>query len=44
MWDRSTLKPLQTLEGHGGGINAISVVDSMLISGASDKTLKVIRK
>eukprot|EP00026_Physarum_polycephalum_P005978 Phypoly_transcript_06017.p1 GENE.Phypoly_transcript_06017~~Phypoly_transcript_06017.p1 ORF type:complete len:369 (+),score=18.19 Phypoly_transcript_06017:236-1342(+) len=40
VWDRHTHKPLHTLEGHTGGVNAISVVDNIFISGASDKMLR----
>jgi hypothetical protein len=41
IWDLVTLKTRHTLVGHGGIVHAVVVVGRKLISGSSDKTIRV---
>jgi len=41
IWDKDKLQPTAELKGHSGGINSIRIQDNHVISGASDKTLRL---
>lgn len=42
IWDLLTYKVRHTLVGHGGIVHAVVVVGKKLISGSSDKTIRVL--
>jgi len=42
LWDpNDSYKCILTLEGHEGSINALAQFDNLIISGSTDKTMKI---